>query len=118
MGSKLLHLDRSPCNRARNATADFYLCFCRLRLQQICKMKVPLISACVAVTLAQLAFGSRPPGGRGDVTCQHPAYRVHIMSSEPLVIYIKDFLTEGERRHLLHARCVFSQYFLKTYRQC
>lgn len=71
-------------------------------------MKMPPISACVAVTLAHLAFGSQSSGERGDVTCEHPAYGVHIMSSEPLVMYIRNFLTEDERRHLLDARCVFS----------
>jgi hypothetical protein len=70
-------------------------------------MKRTLISACVAVTLVRLVFGSEQPEKR-VVACEHPAYRVHIMSSDPLVMYIRDFLSEGERGHLLDARCVFS----------
>jgi prolyl 4-hydroxylase len=70
-------------------------------------MKKLSMLACRVMTLAGLAFGFQQPEGRG-VTCEHPAYRVHIMSSEPLVVYIRDFLTEGERRHLLDARCVLA----------
>lgn len=32
--------------------------------------------------------------------CEHPPYKVHLVSSSPLVIYITDFLTERERAHL------------------
>ncbi|KAK3372957.1 2OG-Fe(II) oxygenase superfamily protein [Lasiosphaeria ovina] len=36
----------------------------------------------------------------GDEICVHPPYQVQIVSSSPLVMYIKDFLTEQERAHL------------------
>ncbi|KAK6069413.1 2og-fe oxygenase family protein [Seiridium cupressi] len=32
--------------------------------------------------------------------CHHPAYRSHILSKSPLVIYLTDFLTPEERTHL------------------
>ncbi|KAF7521645.1 hypothetical protein G7054_g12386 [Neopestalotiopsis clavispora] len=32
--------------------------------------------------------------------CHHPAYRSHILSKSPLVIYLTDFLTAEERQHL------------------
>ncbi|KAK0738597.1 hypothetical protein B0T18DRAFT_334715 [Schizothecium vesticola] len=33
--------------------------------------------------------------------CKPDAYRVHVFSREPLVLYIEDFLTPDERQHLL-----------------
>ncbi|OWP05100.1 2OG-Fe(II) oxygenase superfamily protein [Marssonina coronariae] len=32
--------------------------------------------------------------------CTHPAYKVHVFSKDPLVIYISNFLTSQERKHL------------------
>ena len=39
-----------------------------------------------------------------EYVCQHPPYKIQILSSSPLVIYIKDFLTEKERAHLKETR--------------
>ncbi|KAK6387300.1 hypothetical protein LTS17_000567 [Exophiala oligosperma] len=33
--------------------------------------------------------------------CTHPPYNIHFLSRDPIVIYIVDFLTPVERRHLL-----------------
>lgn len=33
--------------------------------------------------------------------CHHPAYKSHILSQSPLVIYLTDFLTAEERAHLV-----------------
>ncbi|KAK3387879.1 2OG-Fe(II) oxygenase superfamily protein [Podospora didyma] len=35
-----------------------------------------------------------------DFVCEHPPYKIQLVSSSPLVIYIKNFLTEKERAHL------------------
>lgn len=35
-----------------------------------------------------------------DYTCENPTYRTIIVSRSPLVIYIKNFLTQRERDHL------------------
>ncbi len=34
-------------------------------------------------------------------TCEHPAYRVSIVSKSPLIVYLQDFITPSERAHLL-----------------
>jgi prolyl 4-hydroxylase len=33
--------------------------------------------------------------------CHHPAYKSHILSQSPLIIYLTDFLTPEERAHLI-----------------
>ena len=38
--------------------------------------------------------------------CKPDAYRVHVFSREPLVLYIENLLTLDERQHLLEIRCV------------
>ncbi|KAK0710808.1 hypothetical protein B0H67DRAFT_516433 [Lasiosphaeris hirsuta] len=35
-----------------------------------------------------------------NFVCQHPPYKVQLVSTSPLVIYLKGFLTEAERTHL------------------
>lgn len=35
-----------------------------------------------------------------DYVCQHPPYKITMVSKSPLVIYIKDFITPDERAHL------------------
>ncbi len=35
-----------------------------------------------------------------DFVCEHPPYKVHIVTRSPLVVYIVDFLTPRERTHL------------------
>ncbi len=41
-----------------------------------------------------------------DFVCEHPPYKVHIVSKSPLVIYIADFVTPTERAHLRQATYV------------
>ena len=38
--------------------------------------------------------------------CEPDAYRVHVYSREPLVLYIENFLTRDERQHLLEIRLI------------
>ncbi|KAH7320071.1 hypothetical protein B0I35DRAFT_227559 [Stachybotrys elegans] len=45
---------------------------------------------------AVLSSGELPD----DYACQHPPYKVHLVSKSPLVLYIEDFLTRHERLHL------------------
>ncbi|KAK3944444.1 hypothetical protein QBC46DRAFT_251808 [Diplogelasinospora grovesii] len=40
------------------------------------------------------------------VVCEHPPYRIQLVSSSPLIIYIHNFLTENERTHLRSTRQV------------
>jgi hypothetical protein len=69
-------------------------------------MRTALASVCVAAALLGLASGSEKPQAILVPACEHPAYRVHVVSSEPLVLYIRNFISESERRHLLTARYV------------
>ncbi|KAK3314455.1 2OG-Fe(II) oxygenase superfamily protein [Apodospora peruviana] len=59
----------------------------------------------LALTLPSLASTSdssaqAPIVNSEEYVCKHPPYQVQIVSSSPLVIYIRDFLTERERAHL------------------
>jgi len=47
---------------------------------------------------------SLAPQPEGEYTCQHPPYKIQLVSSSPLVLYIRDFLTEAERAHLKSIR--------------
>ncbi len=38
-----------------------------------------------------------------DYVCEAPAYKVHMVSKSPLVLYITDFVTAQERAHLREA---------------
>jgi len=38
--------------------------------------------------------------------CEHPPYKVHLVSHSPLVIYLENFVTPKERAHLLKIRSV------------
>ena len=38
-----------------------------------------------------------------DYVCQHPPYKVQLISKSPLVIYVNDFITPEERKHLKEA---------------
>ncbi|KAK3385560.1 2OG-Fe(II) oxygenase superfamily protein [Podospora didyma] len=42
----------------------------------------------------------QPLANSADYTCQHPPYKVTMMSKSPLVIYISNFITADERAHL------------------
>ncbi|KAJ3578255.1 hypothetical protein NPX13_g2309 [Xylaria arbuscula] len=46
------------------------------------------------------AFASAQDQFNLGTSCQHPAYRSHIVSTSPLVIYLEDFLTAEEQKHL------------------
>ncbi len=48
--------------------------------------------------LAGLVRGSGQESGTFE--CRHPAYKPHIISTSPLVVYISDFVTAQEREHL------------------
>ena len=39
-----------------------------------------------------------------DFVCKHPHYQVQLVSTSPLLIYIKNFLTERELLHLKSVR--------------
>ncbi|TPX13361.1 uncharacterized protein E0L32_006334 [Thyridium curvatum] len=41
-----------------------------------------------------------PLGGKDVSLCEHPDYKVHIVSRSPLVMYIENFITGEERAHL------------------
>jgi prolyl 4-hydroxylase len=41
-----------------------------------------------------------------NLTCPPDAYAVHIYSKAPLVLYLENFLSAAERRHLLEIRLV------------
>lgn len=43
------------------------------------------------------------PGAGDGVGCEG-AYKVHVWSAEPLVVYIEGFLSREERAHLLETR--------------
>jgi len=60
--------------------------------------------AAVAVLTAS-ARGSRDGDAQmslsgDDYVCEHPPYKIHMVSKSPRVIYITDFLTPSERAHL------------------
>ena len=38
--------------------------------------------------------------------CEHPPYRVSLISQSPLIIYLQNFITPSERAHLLQLGCV------------
>jgi prolyl 4-hydroxylase len=42
----------------------------------------------------------------GGFVCEHPPYKIHMVSKSPLVIYVTDFLTDSERAHLREATSV------------
>lgn len=63
------------------------------------------------VALSGVADGSKDAqvSLMSNFVCEHPAYKVHLVSSSPLVIYITDFLTERERAHLQKETWVYSE---------
>lgn len=50
--------------------------------------------------LQQQQHRQTPLSTTGDYVCQHPPYKVTMVSKSPLVIYIKDFISPEERAHL------------------
>lgn len=45
-----------------------------------------------------------PSSSSSGLTCPEDAYTVHIFSKAPLVLYLEDFLSLDERRHLIEIR--------------
>jgi prolyl 4-hydroxylase len=41
------------------------------------------------------------------LSCPHHRYTTHILSQDPLIIYIEGFLSADESAHLLKIRCPF-----------
>ena len=41
-----------------------------------------------------------------DLTCPEDAYTVHVFSKAPLVLYVENFLSLAERKHLVEIRWV------------
>lgn len=61
--------------------------------------------------------GAQKPIISSDDSCKHPAYKSHIVSKSPLVIYLEDFITADEQAHLqeitsvpLHHLSILSRY--------
>ena len=63
-------------------------------------LKHNLLLALAAALPARGDDASQKPIG-SDYVCKHPHYHTHIVSTSPLVIYIENFITAEERRHLL-----------------
>lgn len=64
------------------------------------------LAAAIAVSLAFIGPATahdtaQTPLNTDDYECTHPAYNVHLLSKSPLVIYLSDFITPSERKHLL-----------------
>ncbi|KAK2039486.1 oxidoreductase [Colletotrichum somersetense] len=62
----------------------------------------------LSLLAAVFAFGAATYGSSSDdeldgYVCEHSNYKVHLFSHSPLVIYISDFVTPFERRHLQKA---------------
>jgi hypothetical protein len=47
----------------------------------------------------------------GEYVCEHPPYKVLMVSQAPLVIYIQNFLTTDERAHLQRITYVAAERF-------
>jgi prolyl 4-hydroxylase len=47
------------------------------------------------------------PDGSDELNCADDAYRVHLFSRSPLVIYVENFLSRPETDHLLSIRFIF-----------
>lgn len=50
---------------------------------------------------APLAGTDSSSSSSSSYECTHPSYTIHLLSKSPLVIYIADFITPSERKHLL-----------------
>jgi prolyl 4-hydroxylase len=64
------------------------------------------LAAAIAVSLAIVgpvtaAETDQAPLINDGYECTHPSYNIHLLSKSPLVIYISDFITPSERKHLL-----------------
>lgn len=61
---------------------------------------VSLGGVIIALLTGGLASSSQQLPLTSDFVCEHPPYKVHLVSSSPLVIYVTNFLTDQERAHL------------------
>lgn len=64
----------------------------------------------IAVILSSTVwcFSDEPQAAlKGGFVCEHPPYKVHLVSKSPLVMYIDDFVTPKERAHLQAITYVF-----------
>ncbi len=64
---------------------------------------VASLALVASVVLGVSAKQSQIPLASDDYVCQHPPYKVQLISKSPLVIYINDFITPEERKHLAEA---------------
>lgn len=65
-----------------------------------------LVGGATVALLCGLANGAQDDAQvplTSDYVCEHPPYKVHMVSSSPLVVYITDFLTDHERAYLREA---------------
>lgn len=54
----------------------------------------------LAAALLSSGEAAQKPLSNSDFVCHHPPYTVSIVSRSPMVLYLHDFITARERRHL------------------
>lgn len=59
-------------------------------------------STLIAASTSNTEDDSHRPIDLNNYVCEHPPYKVLMVSKSPLVIYIKDLITPPERAHLLN----------------
>lgn len=65
------------------------------------KLKMIILNSIwYAVLLVTAANANTHTHHDQSISCQHPAYRSHLISKSPLVIYLDGFLTSDEQTHL------------------
>jgi len=71
------------------------------------KIVVAIMARCwllIALLAVGSAYASDPevqrPISDTQFVCQHPHYQVRKISTSPLILYIKNFITQKEREHL------------------
>jgi hypothetical protein len=69
----------------------------------------------LGATLAAWTLAAEQTSLLQDFECIHPPYAIHLLSLDPLVIYIADFITSFEREHLLQTRYACSRTLLFRY---
>lgn len=66
-----------------------------------------LAAANLATANDQLSLADPLDPEHQQLECTHPPYTVHFLSRDPVLMYIANFLTPFERRHLLETRYGF-----------
>ncbi|KZL85256.1 2og-fe oxygenase superfamily protein [Colletotrichum incanum] len=61
-------------------------------------MRLSLLATVAA--FGAVVYGSSSDDSLDDYVCGHSNYKIHLFSRSPFVIYISDFVTPFERRHL------------------